>query len=67
MADLEGHNGDVVSVSLKPQQRETTFVTASVDKTVRLWDLRVVDNNGGGCQQVRSLDSSLERGERGER
>ncbi|XP_019873626.1 guanine nucleotide-binding protein subunit beta-2 [Aethina tumida] len=37
-ADVSGHNGDVVSISLGPDKQ--TFVTGSVDKTCRLWDLR---------------------------
>lgn len=32
------HCGDVVSLSLAPDQ--VTFVTGSVDKTCKLWDLR---------------------------
>lgn len=32
------HCGDVVSLSLAPDQ--STFVTGSVDKTCKLWDLR---------------------------
>lgn len=32
------HCGDVVSLSLAPDQN--TFVTGSVDKTCKLWDLR---------------------------
>ena len=36
----EGHNGDVASLSLNPSAKEV-FVTGSVDKTARLWDLRV--------------------------
>lgn len=32
------HCGDVVSLSLAPDQ--STFVTGSVDKTCKIWDLR---------------------------
>lgn len=34
------HWGDVVSISLNPQDGGQTFITGSVDKTARLWDLR---------------------------
>jgi len=44
--DLQGHNGDVASLSLNPSAKEV-FVTGSVDKTARLWDLRVP-----GCVQT---------------
>ena len=37
--DVQGHNGDVAAMSLHPSQ-EGVFVTGSVDKTARLWDLR---------------------------
>merc|ERR1712038_422484 len=37
--DLKGHNGDVAAMSLHPSE-EAVFVTGSVDKTVRLWDIR---------------------------
>lgn len=43
---LSGHNGDVAALSLKPQD-ENVFVTASVDRTIRLWDLREKQ-----CQQI---------------
>ena len=36
---MQGHNGDVAAMSLHPSQ-EGVFVTGSVDKTARLWDLR---------------------------
>ena len=36
---LDGHNGDVAALSLKPQDNNI-FVTGSVDRTIRLWDLR---------------------------
>lgn len=35
---FEGHEGDVISLSLHPER--TTFVTGSVDNTTRLWDIR---------------------------
>ena len=38
-AAMQGHNGDVAAMSLHPSQ-EGVFVTGSVDKTARLWDLR---------------------------
>ncbi len=36
---MEGHNGDVAALSLKPRD-SNIFVTGSVDRTARLWDLR---------------------------
>ena len=36
--DFEAHAGDVVSISLSPDIK--TYVTGSVDKSCRLWDLR---------------------------
>ena len=39
LLDLQGHNGDVAALSLNPQD-QNTFVTGSVDRTARLWDLR---------------------------
>jgi len=39
MLDLEGHNGDVAALSLNPKD-QNLFVTGSVDRTARLWDLR---------------------------
>ena len=39
ITDVQGHNGDVAAMSLHPSQ-EGVFVTGSVDKTARLWDLR---------------------------
>ncbi|XP_014275459.1 guanine nucleotide-binding protein subunit beta-2 [Halyomorpha halys] len=44
--DEVGHSGDVVSISLAPDMK--TFVTGSVDKTCKLWDLR----DGLKCQQI---------------
>ena len=44
--DLLGHNGDVATLSLNPADTNT-FVTGSVDRTARLWDLRVP-----GCVQT---------------
>lgn len=35
---FDAHNGDVVSVSVAPDGN--TYVTGSVDKTCRLWDIR---------------------------
>ncbi|KAJ8973617.1 hypothetical protein NQ317_003247 [Molorchus minor] len=37
-SDFIAHNGDVVSISLSPDGN--SFVTGSVDKTCRLWDIR---------------------------
>ena len=37
-AEFEGHNGDVVSISLSPDNNQ--YVTGSVDKTCKLWDAR---------------------------
>ena len=39
VVDLEGHNGDVAALSLKPDDRNV-FATGSVDRTARIWDLR---------------------------
>lgn len=36
--DFIAHNGDVVSISLAPDSN--SYVTGSVDKTCRLWDVR---------------------------
>ena len=38
LSDFQGHDGDVVSISLGPDSN--TYVTGSVDKTCRLWDVR---------------------------
>lgn len=38
LVTFEGHEGDVISLSLHPER--TTFVTGSVDNTCRLWDIR---------------------------
>lgn len=43
--DFEGHNGDVVSMSLAPDSN--TYVTGSVDQSCKLWDTRSPD-----CKQV---------------
>ena len=53
MKSLDGHNGDVAALSLKPgsygedNPDGAVFVTGSVDRTIRLWDLRADQ-----CQQV---------------
>lgn len=39
LCDVIAHNGDVVSISLGPEG-SNMFVTGSVDKTCRLWDVR---------------------------
>lgn len=36
--DINGHAGDIVSLSMAPDMR--TYVTGSVDKTAKLWDVR---------------------------
>jgi len=46
LVNLEGHNGDVAALSLNPRDANT-FVTGSVDRTARVWDLRVP-----GCVQT---------------
>ena len=51
LLDLQGHNGDVAALSLKPQEQDV-FVTGSVDRTARLWDLRTAGGSGGGCVQT---------------
>lgn len=38
LSDFIAHNGDVVSISISPDGN--SFVTGSVDKTCRLWDIR---------------------------
>ena len=43
VVDLEGHNGDVAALSLKPDDRNV-FATGSVDRTARIWDLRAPGN-----------------------
>ena len=40
LVDMAGHNGDVAALSLKPSDKNI-FVTGSVDRTARLWDLRI--------------------------
>ena len=40
LVDMAGHNGDVAALSLKPSDKNV-FVTGSVDRTARLWDLRI--------------------------
>ena len=39
MLDLQGHNGDVAALSLRPDDKNV-FVSGSVDRTARIWDLR---------------------------
>lgn len=46
LLDMQGHNGDVAALSLRPND-SNTFVTGSVDRTARLWDLRTP-----GCTQT---------------
>lgn len=36
--EINGHNGDVVSISLSPDGNH--YVTGSVDRTCKLWDVR---------------------------
>jgi len=44
--DMKGHNGDVAAMSMHPTE-QSVFVTGSVDRTARLWDLRLP-----GCTQT---------------
>ena len=44
---MQGHNGDVAALSLKPSD-SNIFVTGSVDRTARLWDLRTSGNDKDG-------------------
>jgi guanine nucleotide-binding protein subunit beta, other len=37
-SDFCGHNGDIVSISLHPEGN--MYLTGSVDRTIKLWDLR---------------------------
>ena len=46
LLDMKGHNGDVAALSLCPTENNT-FVTGSVDRTARIWDLRTP-----GCTQT---------------
>lgn len=50
LKSYEGHNGDVAGMSLKPTESDV-FVTSSVDRTIRLWDLRT-----DHCQQARCIE-----------
>ena len=43
---FDGHNGDIAALNLKPQDNQV-FLTGSVDRTIRLWDLRT-----DSCQQT---------------
>ncbi len=43
---FDGHNGDIAALCLKPQDNQV-FLTGSVDRTSRLWDLRT-----DKCQQT---------------
>lgn len=45
LTTFDGHDGDVISLSLHPGK--SCFVTGSVDNTVRLWDIREK-----ACRQV---------------
>lgn len=45
LQDYPGHNGDVVSMSLSPDNN--TYVTGSVDQSCKLWDVRSPD-----CKQI---------------
>ncbi len=52
---FDGHNGDVAALGLKPEMEGgdefgSVFVTGSVDRTVRLWDVR--ESEAKACQQV---------------
>jgi WD40 repeat protein len=37
-ADFQGHIGDIVSISMHPEGN--FYLTGSVDRTIKLWDLR---------------------------
>lgn len=37
-SEFDAHAGDVVSISLSPDKN--TYVTGSVDRTCKLWDVR---------------------------
>ena len=59
VSSLDGHNGDVAALSLRPGAAaddggggagQVVFVTGSVDRTARLWDLRA--DPASACQQV---------------
>lgn len=39
--EFDAHDGDVVSMSLSPDGKQ--FVTGSVDKTAKLWDVRATE------------------------
>lgn len=36
--DFNGHAGDIAGLSLSPDMK--TYITGSVDKTAKLWDVR---------------------------
>lgn len=42
-SEVNAHAGDVVSISLSPEGNQ--FVTGSVDRTCKLWDVRDFDNH----------------------
>ena len=57
MLDLQGHNGDVAALSLRPDDKNV-FVSGSVDRTARIWDLRTpgleagAELRGGGSKEA---------------
>jgi WD40 repeat protein len=38
LTSFDGHDGDVVGLSFSPEGN--TFITCSLDKTIKLWDMR---------------------------
>lgn len=60
--DFEGHAGDIVSISVAPDGKQ--FVTGSVDKSCRLWDVRSTTPNQtflGHTSDVNSVCVSFAR------
>ena len=53
---LRGHTAKVVSLSVSPV--DDTMISGSLDKTVRLWDLRSPESVGLMQCQVRSRDTT---------
>ena len=49
--NFEGHNKSVVTLAMNPA--DETFLSGSLDKTIRLWDLR-----SNHCQVATQLSNS---------